>query len=119
MLINIFGKDFILQRPEEELGIIFNTTGDETPFQPIEHYFENFGKRDMSNCYQIYLLSKTDHNLSVHTFYDHVRFFDVLSRYEPVKWMSKTLKEFNAEHTIWSDKVELLYYRKILKTILQ
>jgi hypothetical protein len=104
-LINIFGKDFILQRPEEELGIIFNTTGDETPFQPIEHHFENFGKRDMSNCYQIYLLTKTDPNLSVHTFNDHVRFFDVLSRYEPVKWMSKTLKEFNAEHTLWSDKV--------------
>ena len=104
-LISIFGKDFILQRPEEELGIIFNTTGDETPFQPIDHHFENFGKRDMSNCYQIYLLTKTDPNLSVHTFDDHVRFFDVLSRYEPVKWMSKTLKEFNAEHTIWSDKV--------------
>jgi len=104
-LISIFGKDFILQRPEEELGIIFNTTGDETPFQPIDHHFENFGKRDMSNCYQIYLLTKTDPNLSVHTFNDHVRFFDVLSRYEPVKWMSKTLKEFNAEHTIWSDKV--------------
>lgn len=105
-LISVFGKDFILQRPEEELGIIFNTTGDETPFQPIEHHFENFGKRDMSNCYQIYLLTKTDPNLSLHTFNDHVRFFDVISRYEPVKWMSKTLKEFNAEHTIWSDKVD-------------
>ena len=106
MLMDIFGRDFILQRPEEELCIIFSTKTDESPFQPVRHYFENFGKRDMSNCYQIYLLSKTDHNLSTHTFYDHVRFFDVISRYEPVKWMSKTLKEFNAEHTIWSDKVD-------------
>ena len=105
MLMDIFGRDFILQRPEEELCIIFSTKTDELPFQPVRHYFENFGKRDMSNCYQIYLLSKTDHNLSTHTFYDHVRFFDVISRYEPVKWMSKTLKEFNAEHTLWSDKV--------------
>ena len=106
MLMDIFGRDFILQRPEEELCIIFNTKSDESPFEPVNNYFENFGKRDMSNCYQIYLLSKTDHNLSTHTFNDHVRFFDVLSRYEPVKWMSKTLKEFNAEHTIWSDKVD-------------
>ena len=106
MLMDIFGRDFILQRPEEELCIVFNTKSDESPFEPVNNYFENFGKRDMSNCYQIYLLSKTDHNLSTHTFYDHVRFFDVISRYEPVKWMSKTLKEFNSEHTIWSDKVD-------------
>jgi len=106
MLMDIFGKDFILQRPEAELCIIFNNKNDESPFQPVRHYFENFGKRDMSNCYRIYLLSKTDHNLYAHTFYDHLRFFDIISRNEPVKWMSKTLKEFNAEHTIWSDKVD-------------
>ena len=106
MLMDIFGRDFILQRPEEELCIIFSTKTDELPFQPVRHYFENFGKRDMSNCYQIYLLSKIDHNLSTHTFYDHLRFFDIISKNEPVKWMSKTLKEFNAEHTIWSDKVD-------------
>ena len=106
MLMDIFGRDFILQRPEEELCIIFSTKTDDSPFQPVRHYFENFGKRDISNCYQIYLLSKTDHNLSTHTFYDHVRFFDIISKNEPVKWMSKTLKEFNAEHTIWSDKVD-------------
>lgn len=106
MLMDVFGRDFILQRPEEELCIIFSTKTDESPFQPVRHYFENFGKRDMSNCYQIYLLSKTDHNLYAHTFYDHVRFFNIISENEPVKWMSKTLKEFNAEHTIWSDKVD-------------
>lgn len=106
MLMDVFGRDFILQRPEEELCIIFSTKTDESPFQPVRHYFENFGKRDMSNCYQIYLLSKTDHNLYAHTFYDHVRFFNIISKNEPVKWMSKTLKEFNAEHTIWSDKVD-------------
>jgi hypothetical protein len=106
MLMDIFGRDFILQRPEEELCIIFSTKTDESPFQPVRHYFENFGKRDMSNCYQIYLLSKTDPNLYANTFYDHVRFFDIISKNEPVKWMSKTLKEFNAEHTIWSDKVD-------------
>jgi hypothetical protein len=106
MLMDVFGRDFILQRPEEELCIIFNTKTDESPFQPVRHYFENFGKRDISNCYQIYLISKTDHLASIHSFYDHVRFFDILSRNEPVKWMSKTLKEFNAEHTIWSDKVD-------------
>ena len=106
MLMDIFGRDFILQRPEEELCIIFNTKIDESPFQPVRHYFENFSKRDMSNCYQIYLISKTDHLASTHSFYDHVRFFDILSRNEPIKWMSKTLKEFNAEHSTWSDKVD-------------
>ena len=106
MLMDIFGRDFILQRPEEELCIIFSTKSDESAFEPARHYFENFGKRDMSNCYQIYLLSKTDPNLYANTFYDHVRFFDIISKNEPVKWMSKTLKEFNAEHTIWSDKVD-------------
>jgi hypothetical protein len=106
MLMDVFGRDFILQRPEEELCIIFNTKIDESPFQPVRHYFENFSKRDISNCYQIYLISKTDHLASTHSFYDHVRFFDVLSRNEPIKWMSKTLKEFNAEHSTWSDKVD-------------
>jgi hypothetical protein len=105
-LMDIFGRDFILQRPEEELCIIFNTKNDDTPFQPVRHFFENFGKRDMNNCYQIYLLTKTDPNLSIHTFNDHVRFFDVISKYEPVKWMSKTSKELITEHSVWSSKVD-------------
>ena len=109
-LIHIFGKDFILQRPEEELCIIFNVKRDETPFQPTVYHFENFGKRDMMNCYLTYLLCKKDPNASIHTFYDHIRFFDTISRYEPVKWMSKTLKELITEHSVWSDKVD--FYTK-------
>jgi hypothetical protein len=109
-LINIFGKDFILQRPEKELGIIFNTTNDETPFSPEQEFIQSFKKRDLFNCYLIYLLCKKDPDLSVHTFYDHIRFFNTLSRFEPVRWNSKTLKEFNAEHTLWSDKVD--FYTK-------
>jgi hypothetical protein len=109
-LIHIFGKDFILQRPEEELCIIFNVKGDESPFQPAVYHFENFGKRDMINCYLTYLLCKKDPNASIHTFYDHIRFFDTISRYEPIKWMSKTLKELITEHSVWSDKVD--FYTK-------
>lgn len=103
-LISVFGKDFILQKPEKELSIIFNTTSDESPF--ITEFTRSFKKRDLFSCYQIYLLSKIDPNLSVHTFYDHIRFFNTLSRYEPVRWNSKTLKEFNAEHILWSDKAD-------------
>ena len=64
----------------------------------------------MGNCYQIYLATKTDPFASIHSFYDHIRFFDIISRHEPVKWMSKTLKEFNSEHSTWSDKVD--FYTK-------
>ena len=109
-LMDVFGKDFILQRPEEELCIIFNIKGDETPFSPESHFLQSFKKRDLFNCYLIYLLSKKDPDLSIHTLYDHIRFFNTLSRFEPVRWNSKTLKEFNAEHTLWSDKVD--FYTK-------
>jgi hypothetical protein len=108
-LIRVFGKDFILQRPDEELCLVFNAKKDETPFSPPS-CLDNFKKRDLINCYQTYLLSKTNTNLSVHTFYDHIRFFDKLFNYEPIRWNSRTLKEFNAEHTIWSDKVD--FYTK-------
>ncbi len=54
-LISAFGRDFILQRPEEELCIVFNSKNSETPFAPIVNYLNNFKKRDLQNCYQIYL----------------------------------------------------------------
>ncbi len=104
-LCKVFGKDFILQRPDEELCIVFNLKNDETPFAP-PLYFDNFKKRDLNNCYQTYLSFKKDTDISFHSFYDHIRFFNTLSRYEPIRWNSKGLKEFNAEHVLWSDKVE-------------
>jgi hypothetical protein len=104
-LIKVFGKDFILQRPDEELCIAFNLKDGETPFASHLN-FGSFKKRDLINCYKTYLVCKTDENLSIHSFYDHVRFFDTLSKYEPVRWNCKTLKEFQAEHTLWSDKVD-------------
>ena len=107
-LIKVFGKDFILQRPDEELCVVFNVKNDETPFSS-PGYFDKFKKRDLINCYKTYLVCKTE-DLSPHSFYDHIRFFDTLSKYEPIRWNSKTLKEFQAEHTLWSDKVD--FYTK-------
>jgi hypothetical protein len=109
-LISAFGRDFILQRPEEELCIVFNSKGNETPFAPIVSNLNNFKKRDLHNCYQIYLFIKKNVDFVSHTFYDHISFFNTISRYEPVRWNSKTLKEFNAEHVLWSDKVD--FYTK-------
>ena len=109
-LISTFGRDFILQRPEEELSLIFNGGENSSPFGPITNYLLNFKKRDLQNCYQIYLLLKKLGKISSHTFYDHIRFFNTLSKFEPVRWNSKTEKEFTAEHVLWSDKVD--FYTK-------
>jgi len=109
-LISAFGRDFILQRPEEELCIVFNSKDNETPFAPIVNYLNNFKKRDLQNCYQIYLFIKKNVDFVSHTFYDHISFFNTISRFEPIRWNSKTLKEFNAEHVLWSDKVD--FYTK-------
>jgi hypothetical protein len=109
-LISTFGRDFILQRPEEELCIVFNSKNSETPFAPIVNNLNNFKKRDLQNCYQIYLFIKKNVDFVSHTFYDHISFFNTISRFEPIRWNSKTLKEFNAEHVLWSDKVD--FYTK-------
>jgi hypothetical protein len=104
-LIKVFGKDFILQRPDEELCEIFSLKNDDTPFMPTIPNLENFKKRDLYNCYRIYYLCKKE-SFSQHTFYDHIRFFSVLSKYEPIRWNSTTLKELLSEHAVWSDKVD-------------
>jgi hypothetical protein len=104
-LIKVFGKDFILQRPDEELCEIFSLKNDDTPFMPTIPDLENFKKRDLYNCYRIYYLCKKE-SFSQHTFYDHIRFFSVLSKYEPIRWNSTTLKELLSEHAVWSDKVD-------------
>jgi hypothetical protein len=56
------------------------------------------------------LFIKKNVDFASHTFYDHISFFNTISRHEPVRWNSKTLKEFNAEHVLWSDKVD--FYTK-------
>ena len=104
-LIKVFGKDFILQRPEEELCEIFSLKNDDTPFMPTIPNIENFKKRDLYNCYRIYYLCKKE-SFSQHTFYDHIRFFSTLSKYEPIRWNATTLKELLSEHAVWSDKVD-------------
>lgn len=104
-LIKVFGKDFILQRPEEELCEVFGLKNDESPFTHTTQNFENFKKRDLYNCYRIYYLCKKE-SFSQHTFYDHIRFFYILSKYEPIRWNSTTLKELLSEHAVWSDKVD-------------
>jgi len=92
---NFFDLDITFLSGVTQLSEVFRYTAD----------LKVTGQENLINCYNTYLACKTD-GLSVHSFYDHIRFFDTLSKYEPVRWNSKTLKEFQAEHTIWSDKVD-------------
>ena len=42
--------------------------------------------------------------MGTYTFFDHIRFYKSIKRFEPIKWKSKDYDSFQQEHLDWTDR---------------
>ena len=104
-LLKIFPIDFLLQRPVEELEILFKK---DVHFL-CENYFTSFkevaAKVDMNNFYLTYL-DFVKRNNGLHSLQDHLRFYVEIKKHEKVKWKAKDVSSFKLEHIEFTDKYD-------------
>jgi len=93
-----FGETFIQQQSNEFLKKLF-----EFNYYLGETNMTVFSKQEKKNIFQI-LNSVLDLQLGTATFYDHIRFYQSIKRFEPIKWKSNNLESFHNEHLDWTDR---------------
>ena len=101
-IASFFTTKFMLSRPDEELIKIFNSS--------ISYSSLNISvkltKQEKMNMYNIImeLIDNGQHDML--SISDHLNFKNILSKYETVKWKSKTYDEFVDEHDEWSRNLD-------------
>ena len=62
-----------------------------------------FSKQEKKNIFEILNLV-LDLQIGTQTFFDHIRFYKSVKRFEPIKWKSKNYDSFQQEHLDWTDR---------------
>lgn len=101
-MASYFKDDFILSRPDEDLIKIFNSN---------ISYSSLMGsvlmtKQEKINIYNIIMELINTHSSDLYSISDHISIKNKLSKYETVKWKSKTYDEFVDEHDEWSRNLD-------------
>jgi len=102
----------MLSRPDEDLINIFNSYILHSGFLKPEDV--NLTKQEKINMFNIIMEKIKHRDADMYDIADHLRFKVKLSKYEKVKWKSKTVNEFADEHHQWSLSVES-YTKGIVK----
>ena len=93
-----FGKDFILSQDDDFLKQLFQSKLGNVSFR-----LQNVNsKKERNNMFEIYKLVVNE-EIDQHTFHDHLRFYNDLKRFEPIKWKSRNYEEFREEHLDWTE----------------
>jgi hypothetical protein len=105
-LINLFGIDFLTQRPETELTFLIESPNFLHFYEGVSEvteFINKVTKKEKMNIYQT-LLSFYKHDFGLHAFNDHIKFYKEISKYENVRWNSVDSETFGTEHSIFADK---------------
>ena len=95
-----FGETFIQQQSNEFLKKLFEFN---YYFDSIDNNFNIFSKQEKKNIFEIFNLV-LDLQIGTPTFFDHIRFYKSVKRFEPIKWKSKDYESFQQEHLDWTDR---------------
>jgi hypothetical protein len=113
---NLFGNDFIIQRPDDEIIDLFNVMDHNDGYYfNIDHLTNNFTKKEKSKIYKVFRNVFCDNQIHFNTFFDHINFYNKIKKYEPIVWKSEDTTSFNQEHLEWSEKVELYSQNKCVR----
>jgi len=113
---SLFGYDFIIQRPDNEIVDLFSENENHNGFYFDGWRFpEIFTKKEKNKIYKIFREVLYPNKLDFNTFMDHIRFYNKIKKYEPILWKSETLESFHREHLEWADKVEYYSQSKCLR----
>lgn len=95
--LQFFGEKFVNSQDDYIIKKMFeaNFTLNQSPIE-----LTTSEKNNAFNIFTQVLIG----TININTFQDHIRFYSYLSRYEKVRWNSKTYEEFNDEHYEFSEK---------------
>lgn len=113
--IKIFGYDFIMAKPKEEIRKIIEYPG-LFDYPSETNYFEVVNQMSNTEKTRIYnLLFDVSGNIGYWTLLDHIRFYSIIKQFEDIRWYSETIKDFNDEHLTWSEKVEVINNGEVIR----
>lgn len=96
--IDFFGYEYMNSKSDSDLVKVFNSA----MFSGTNRNSSLFSKTEMNNVYKLMMYLIDNDDVDNFTICDHIRFKQQLSKYQPVKWKSKTYDEFIDEHDEWS-----------------
>ncbi len=96
-MTKIFGIDFLLSKPVEDLIDIFELESSRSPSDNLIQ----LSKNEKNNAYSVFKITK-----DITSIIDHLDFKQRLSKYEITKWKSMTDYEFYEEHVNWTEKIK-------------
>jgi hypothetical protein len=102
---DFFGKDFMRQQDVEDCALLYN-------FNIYEHHSVpnlelcQFSPKEKKNIYKLLVssLREGEGQRILSSFYDHTRFYNKIKGFEPIKWKSSNMDEYQSEHMVWSNK---------------
>jgi len=115
---NFFGEKYLKNQDENIIKNIFETKNGYTI--PT---IDEISPKEKNNSFSVFKeiigynkekeLKNQNHHL-MYSFIDHINLYNRLKLLEPVKWKSNNIKDFNVEHSDWTDKYS--YYTKGIYT---
>jgi len=108
-LVNIFSIDFLLQRPDDELKILFRKDVHYLSKENLNDFKESVSKKEFANFYLTYFDFIKNEN-GTHSLDDHIKFYLKIKKHEKVRWKSVDIKSFRLEHSEYTDKYD--YYTR-------
>lgn len=101
-MASFFTTEFMLSRPDSELINIFNS---EIGYSSLNKSVK-LTKQEKVNVYNIIMELINNYGCDFYSISDHLNIKHKLSKYETVKWKSKTYDEFVDEHYEWSRNLD-------------
>jgi len=95
--VSLFGEGFILQQSDEFIFKLFESSSYIDALQII------IPQKEKKNVFEIFKLV-IDELINPSSFYDHFRFYNSISRFEKIKWVSKDIESFRQEHLDWTER---------------
>jgi hypothetical protein len=107
-LVSIFTIDFLLERPETELRTFVDNKNNVYPgtiSKSASPFYNELTKKEKLNFYYTFL-SHYEHGSGFHSFNDHIRFYQEITKHEKVRWKSNNISSFRKEHIEFTDKYD-------------
>jgi hypothetical protein len=98
---SFFGEDFIRHVKDNEIHTVINFKGGYS----LPNLEYELSKAEVKNIFDIFITTLNGVN-NYHNFIDHVRFYNLIKKYENIKWKSFNISTFNKEHSEWTDKYD-------------
>jgi hypothetical protein len=96
-VIKLYGDQYINSQDDNILKLLFENN------ISIINQNMDLSLKEKHNSFEIFKLVLFG-SIDPSVFSDHIRFYNLISRFEPIKWRTNNYEEFLDEHQEWSEK---------------